>query len=68
MLADTDRSFGEVFSVARGPDEQYPEYAKRRTFLIDPDGIIRKIYDVTDPGAHPDEVLADIKELSGSRS
>jgi peroxiredoxin len=28
--------------------------------LIDPDGIVRKIYEVTDVAGHPAEVLADI--------
>gem|GEM_PF-6240045 len=38
--------------------------ARRWTFLIDPDGVVRKIYDVKDFGGHPDEVLTDLKQLS----
>ena len=66
LLADHDRSLGEVFDVAKGADEQYPEFARRKTFLIDPQGVVRKIYSVSDVAAHPDEVLADIKQLSGA--
>ena len=50
--------------MAKGADEQYPEFARRKTFLIDPQGIVRKIFTVTDVGAHPDEVLAEIKQLT----
>jgi peroxiredoxin len=38
-------------------------YPERRTFLIDPKGIIRKIYDVSDVSSHPGQVLADIRAL-----
>jgi peroxiredoxin Q/BCP len=35
-------------------------FARRVTYLLDGDGTIRKIWDVTDAGAHPDEVLAEV--------
>lgn len=35
------------------------------TFLIDGDGTIAKIYEVTDAGAHPGEVLDDLRALAG---
>ena len=38
--------------------------ARRLTFLIDPDGVVRKVYDVKDFGGHPDEVLADLNQLT----
>lgn len=37
--------------------------AKRRTFLIDPAGIIAKIYQDVDPDGHSDEVISDLKKL-----
>lgn len=40
-----------------------PEWAKRRTYLIDPDGVIRKAYRVKDTMAHADEVLVDLTAL-----
>jgi len=36
------------------------------TFVIDKNGVVRKIYNVSNPGEHPKEVLAYVKEnLSG---
>jgi len=35
-------------------------FARRVTYLLDADGTIRKIWDVTDAGAHPGEVLAEV--------
>ena len=58
-----DRSVGTAYETKRHPDESSPEYAKRRTFLIDPEGVIRKVYRVTDIPAHPDEVLTDLRTL-----
>jgi peroxiredoxin Q/BCP len=63
LLSDVDRSVGEVYETKRHPEERSPEYAKRRTYLIDPDGVIRKAYRVSDIDAHPDEVLADLRRL-----
>jgi peroxiredoxin len=54
--------------VVRGADEGNPDYPRRRTFLIDPEGVVRKIYDVTDTAGHPEEVLADITRLRGAGS
>ena len=54
---------GEAYETKRHPDEPSPEFAKRRTYLIDPDGIIRKAWRVTDIPAHPDEVLAELRSL-----
>ena len=51
--------------MVRGEDEGNPDYPRRKTFLIDPEGVVRKIYNVTDTAAHPEEVLADIKQLTG---
>lgn len=66
LLSDPDRSVGNSYGAARGPDEQYPDFAKRLTFLIDPEGIVRKVYVVTDVAAHPDEVLSDLGQLASS--
>jgi peroxiredoxin len=40
-----------------------PQWAKRRTYLIDPDGVIRKAYRVRDIEGHPEELLTDLREL-----
>lgn len=37
--------------------------ASRNTFLIDPNGVIRKVYTKVNPTPHSQEVLADLAEL-----
>jgi peroxiredoxin Q/BCP len=39
-------------------------YAKRQTYLIDPDGLIAKVYVKVDPAAHVGQLLADIRQLA----
>ena len=53
LLSDRDRSVGQAYGVAKGHGEQYADFPRRRSFLIDPDGVVRKIYDVTDTAGHP---------------
>jgi thioredoxin-dependent peroxiredoxin len=60
LLSDADRTVGEAYETRRAPEEADPHRPKRRTYLIDPDGVIRKSYRVRDIAAHPDEVLADL--------
>ena len=38
----------------------YGTFARRITYLLDGDGIVRRIWDVGDAGAHPEEVLAAV--------
>lgn len=66
LLCDVDRTVGRLYGAERGPDEQYPDFPKRITYLIDPNGNVAKAYEVTDAGAHPDEVLADLEALTGA--
>jgi peroxiredoxin Q/BCP len=66
LLSDVDRKAGQAYQTVRAPEESSPEFAKRRTYLIDPDGVIRKAYRVTDIQAHPDQVLGDFRQLAGS--
>jgi len=56
-----DRAVGRLYGAEKGPDEQWPDFPKRVTYLIDPEGVVAKVYEVTDVAAHPDEVLADIR-------
>ena len=58
-----ERSVGEAYETKRHPDERSPDQAKRRTYVIDPEGVIRRAYRVTDIAGHPDEVLADLRTL-----
>ena len=61
--------FGEQVGVAyetRGPGTDKVSFAKRFSYLIDPDGAIAKNYEVTDVNAHAAMVLADLRELQAS--
>jgi peroxiredoxin len=64
LLSDVDRVVGRAYGVERFPDEPNPQYPKRITFLIDPDGVIARVYEVTDAGAHPAVVLEDLGHLA----
>jgi len=66
LLCDTDRTVGRAYGAEKGPDEPYPDFPKRVTFLIDPNGQVAKVYAVSDVGTHPDDVLADLRALAGS--
>lgn len=59
LLADPDKTIIHAYG-ANGVI-----FAKRTSFLIDPAGIIRKIYPTVNPEIHTDEVLRDIQTLTG---
>jgi peroxiredoxin Q/BCP len=39
---------------------EHGTFARRITYLLDADGTIRKVWDVTDAASHPEEVLAAV--------
>jgi peroxiredoxin Q/BCP len=43
------------------------EVAARNTFLIDPSGVIRKVYVKVKPATHSDDLLADLAQLQASK-
>ncbi len=63
LLCDTDRSVGVAYDVLRNSDDPFADYPKRISYLIDPEGQIAKSYEVTDPGGHATEVIADLAAL-----
>jgi len=63
LLSDVDRQVGSRYDVVRQTDDQYVEFPQRRSYLIDPEGIIRKTYVVADVAGHADEVLRDLGDL-----
>jgi len=46
---------------------QGTDYAARNTFLIDPNGVIRKVYVKVKPATHSDHMLADLATLQVSK-
>jgi len=65
LLSDVDRSVGAAYEALRDPADDYAHFPQRISYLIDPDGVIRRAYEVTDVAAHASDVLADLAELQG---
>jgi peroxiredoxin Q/BCP len=65
LLSDVDRETGLRYEVARPAGDQYERFPIRISYLIDPDGVIRHAYAVTDVAGHADEVLRDLSALQG---
>ena len=63
LLSDPDREVGRRYEVLRAPGEEYADYAKRIAYLIDPSGVIRRSYDVTDVEGFAAMVLAELGEV-----
>lgn len=65
LLADPDHSVVEKY----GSVMQYNgmTLAARNTFLIDPAGVIRKVYLKVSPQGHSEEVLADLQQLQSAK-
>ena len=60
LLADPDKKVIAAYGSAMA---QNPNYAARNTFIIDPKGVIRKVYVGVKPQAHSEEVLTALAEL-----
>jgi thioredoxin-dependent peroxiredoxin len=60
LLADPDK---KVIAAYGSASAQNPNFAARNTFLIDPNGVIRKVYVKVDAKVHSTEVLAALSVL-----
>ena len=63
LLSDPDRTTGSTYHVLRDPTERYAGMPLRISHLIDPGGVIRRSYVVTNVAGFAAEVLADLAEL-----
>jgi peroxiredoxin Q/BCP len=63
LLSDVDKVVGKAYEVTRQPDDQYASVPLRISYLIDPDGMIRRSYAVADVAAHAQQVLDDLDAL-----
>jgi peroxiredoxin Q/BCP len=61
LLADPDHTVVQEYGSVM--DYKGMTLAARNTFLIDPSGVIRKVYLKVNPQGHSDEVLADLQQL-----
>ena len=62
LLCDEDRSVSMSYGAAKKPRQWF---ARRISYLIDPEGRIARVYEKVKVGKHPDEVLATLDELGG---
>jgi peroxiredoxin Q/BCP len=63
LLSDEDHSVGRVYQVERDPDDQYAAFPLRVSYLVDPDGVVRKTFAVSGVADHATEVLDVLAEL-----
>lgn len=66
LLSDVDKAVGARYQVTRPPDDERAGFAQRIAYLIDPDGTIRRSYEVTDVEGFAAQVLADLQTLRQS--
>ena len=65
LLADTSHTVSSSYGSVM--DHDGTMYAARNTFLIDPSGVIRKVYLKVKPATHSDDVLADLATLEAKK-
>jgi len=65
LLADPNHAVVEKYGSVM--DYNGMTLAARNTFLIDPSGVIRKVYLKVGPQGHSDEVLADLDKLQSAK-
>ncbi|MCM3876352.1 MAG: peroxiredoxin [Thermoanaerobaculia bacterium] len=65
LLADTEAAATKAYgSLSTYQDKTY---SARNTFLIDPAGVVRKVYVKVSPATHSDDVLADLAALQAPK-
>lgn len=66
LLSDEAEQVGVAYET-RDPGTDKVQFARRLSYLIDPDGVIARSYEVGDVAAHAGEVLADLAALKAER-
>jgi peroxiredoxin Q/BCP len=62
LLADTDKKLLGALGVGQS-EWKGTMYWERSTFLVDPSGVVRKVYAKVEPKGHEQAVLEDIAKL-----
>jgi peroxiredoxin Q/BCP len=62
LLCDLDRKLGVAYGAA---DDAQARNARRISYLIGRDGLIKKAWDKVDATTHPAQVLAELQEAAG---
>ncbi|SRR6266542_868803 len=66
LLADTNADLIRACGIGQSKWLGF-KYWDRTSFVIDPDGVIRKVYQQVQPKGHEQILLEDIKELQGAQ-
>lgn len=67
-LLSADFELGQKYETKRPDNVDWADVPLRISYLIDPKGVIVKAYKVSDPTQHVEKVLADLREIQGSRA
>jgi len=62
LLADTDASLMKALGINQS-EWNGMKFWERSTFVIDPQGVVRKVYEKVNPQGHEQVLLEDIKKL-----
>lgn len=62
LLSDTEAKTSMTYASTMGHDKK-PIISARNTFLIDPEGVLRKTWLKVDPASHSEQVLAELEAL-----
>lgn len=65
LLSDTSGEAVRAWDAERAPDDRWHSLPRRITYLIDPEGIIRRAWTVERDAidSHPEDVLAAVTDL-----
>lgn len=66
LLADESASVATRYGSVM--DYQGKKYAARNTFIVDPSGVVRKIYRDVNPSGHSKEVLSALSDLQRAKA
>src|SRR5690606_13461776 len=66
LLVDSDKVMSRAYGVDGGA--AFFSYAKRQTFIVNPEGLIVKHFEQVDPNTHVSEVLTALDELQVDES
>lgn len=64
LLSDIDGRVARAYGAGRQAGSRLEHLPQRRTFIIDPTGVVSAVYDVADVDLHAGEVLDDLNTLA----
>jgi peroxiredoxin Q/BCP len=66
LLSDVDHTVGRSYEVEREADDQYAAFPLRISYLVDPQGVIRRTFAVSGVADHAGSVLEALAVLRAS--